>query len=119
MNQPGFWSQENTQDVIRKLKSLKALLNPLRAAVKADDDLSVMVEMGEEDESMAAEVLPAIEQLEQTLEELEVKALLSGPLDPNSALITINARDGGTDANDWAEMLLRMYLAWAKSNEYD
>ena len=48
------------------------------------------------------------------LDELEIKALLSGPLDANAALLTINARDGGTDANDWAEMLLRMYLNWAE-----
>jgi len=120
MGQPNFWdNQERAQDVVRKLKSLKALTKPLEEAVTADDDLGVMVEMGEEDESLAAEVLPAIETLEKSLEDLEVKALLSGPLDPNSALITINARDGGTDANDWAEMLLRMYLSWAKSNEYD
>jgi len=50
---------------------------------------------------------------------LETKALLSGPLDSNPALLTINARDGGTDANDWAEMLLRMYLNWAKDQNYD
>ena len=50
---------------------------------------------------------------------LETKALLSGPLDANAALLTINARDGGTDANDWAEMLLRMYLNWAKDHDYD
>ena len=120
MGQPTFWeNQERAQETVRKLKSLKALIKPLEEAVSADDDLGVMVEMGEEDASLAAEVLPAIEKLEKTLEDLEVKALLSGPLDPSPALITINARDGGTDANDWAEMLLRMYLAWAKSNEYD
>jgi peptide chain release factor 2 len=120
MGQPGFWdNSERAQDVIRKLKGLKTLVEPLREAVTSDEDLSVMIEMADEDESLAAEVLPAIELLEKTLVDLEVKALLSGPLDPNSALITINARDGGTDANDWAEMLLRMYLAWAKDHDYD
>jgi peptide chain release factor 2 len=53
------------------------------------------------------------------LEVLETKALLDGPFDANAAMLTINARDGGTDANDWAEMLLRMYLSWAKQNGYD
>ena len=47
------------------------------------------------------------------------KALLNGPLDASGAILTINARDGGTDANDWAEMLLRMYIAWAKKNGYE
>ena len=53
------------------------------------------------------------------LDDLEIKSLLSGPLDGSSALLTINARDGGTDANDWAEMLLHMYLAWARDHEYE
>ena len=57
--------------------------------------------------------------LERVVEVLETKALLSGPFDANPALLTINARDGGTDANDWAEMLLRMYLNWAKDHDYD
>ncbi len=60
-----------------------------------------------------------LDRLEQSVEVLETKALLSGPLDANAALLTINARDGGTDANDWAEMLLRMYLNWAKDHDYE
>ena len=78
-----------------------------------------MIEMAEEDEGMAAEVPGEVERLEKALDDLETKSLLSGPLDPSSALLTINARDGGTDANDWAEMLLRMYLAWARDHDYD
>ena len=53
------------------------------------------------------------------MEDLETKALLSGPLDANPAILTINARDGGIDANDWAEMLLRMYINWAEKSGYD
>jgi len=53
------------------------------------------------------------------LVDLELKALLSGPHDANNAILTINARDGGTDANDWAEMLLRMYLHWAAAQGYE
>jgi peptide chain release factor 2 len=78
-----------------------------------------MIEMAEEDEGFAAEAPDELERLEQATEQLELKALLSGPLDNNAAILTINARDGGTDANDWAEMLLRMYLAWARDNGYD
>ena len=57
--------------------------------------------------------------IERRLDDLETKALLSGPLDANAAILSINARDGGTDANDWAEMLLRMYLNWAKDHDYE
>ena len=78
-----------------------------------------MIEMAEEDAGMAAEVPVEIERLEKALDDLETKSLLSSPLDPSSALVSINARDGGTDAHDWAEMLLRMYLAWARDHEYD
>jgi len=74
--------------------------------------------MADEDESFAAELPGEIQRLETLLDELEVKALLDGPLDGNAAILTINARDGGTDANDWAEMLLRMYTAWAQKNDY-
>jgi peptide chain release factor 2 len=56
--------------------------------------------------------------LEEILEALELKALLSGPNDGAGAILSINARDGGTDANDWADMILRMYSAWAVANDY-
>lgn len=77
------------------------------------------MEMAAEDEGMAAEVPSELDRLEKMTDDLETKSLLSGPMDPSSALLTINARDGGTDANDWAEMLLRMYLNWAKAHDYD
>ena len=120
MGAADFWNnQERAQEVIAKLKALKALTKPLEEAIAAADDLTVMNEMAAEDAGMAADVPAATERLEAMLDELELKSLLSGPLDANSALLTINARDGGTDANDWAEMLLRMYLNWAAHNEYE
>jgi peptide chain release factor 2 len=73
-----------------------------------------MIEMAEEDEGFAAEVPGQLDGLEKALKALEVKALLNGRFDQNAALLSINARDGGTDANDWAEMLLRMYVNWAR-----
>jgi peptide chain release factor 2 len=100
------------------LKALKAVLKPAEELIRAADDLAALVEMAREDESLAEEVPGELKRVEKELETLETKALLDGPYDPNSALLTIYARDGGTDANDWAEMLLRMYLNWAKDNEY-
>ena len=119
MAAPDFWNdQEAAQAVVAELKGIKAILKPLAEAVKASGDLEAMVEMAEEDEDFAAEVPDQVESLESALEELELKALLNGRLDGNGALLTINARDGGTDANDWAEMLLRMYISWAQANQY-
>jgi peptide chain release factor 2 len=119
MAAPDFWgNQERARTLVAELKGIRALLKPLDEAMKAADDLGVMIEMAEEDEAFAAEVPGEVERLEEAVESLEVQALLNGPLDPNDALLTINARDGGTDANDWAEMLLRMYINWARDSEY-
>lgn len=115
-----FWnSQEQAQATVAELKGLKTVLKPLDEVVQQADDLGAMLEMAEEDEGIAAEVPGQVQQLERDLEDLETKALLSGPHDASDAILTINARDGGTDANDWAEMLLRMYIKWAEEHEYE
>ncbi len=95
-----------------------AVVAPLDEALAAYDDLEAMIEMAEEDPSFAEEAPAEIERIESLLERLKLSALLSGPNDSAGAIITINARDGGTDANDWAEMLLRMYIQWAGKNDY-
>jgi len=119
MAAPDFWAdQQQAQAVVAELKGLKSLLKPVGEVLQASDDLAAMVEMAGEDEGFAAELPGEIERLEKVVEDLEVQALLDGPLDRNNALMTINARDGGTDANDWAEMLLRMYINWAKAHDY-
>jgi peptide chain release factor 2 len=120
MAAPGFWADpQRAQQTVARLKGLKAVLKPITEALRASEDLGAMIEMAREDAGFAAEVPAEVERLEAALEDLEIKSLLSGPLDANNALVTINARDGGTDANDWAEMLLRMYLNWAKDQGYD
>ena len=120
MAAPDFWAdQQQAQAVVVELKGLKSILKPILEVLQASEDLAAMVEMAAEDEGFAAELPGEIERLEKAVEELETQALLNGPLDRNNALVTINARDGGTDANDWAEMLLRMYINWAKNHDYD
>lgn len=115
-----FWSdQEKAQVTVGELKGLKSLLKPLDEAIAASHDLEAMIEMAAEDDGFAAEVPGQLERLEGILEDLETKALLDGPFDTHGAILSINARDGGVDANDWAEMLLRMYLHWAESQGYD
>ena len=119
MAAPDFWGdQEAAQAVVAELKGIKALLKPVTETLEASGDLAALVEMAGEDEELAAEVPGELERVEKLLEELELKSLLDGPFDSNGALLTINARDGGTDANDWADMLLRMYGSWAKANDY-
>jgi peptide chain release factor 2 len=120
MGQPGFWdNQETAQSLVGELKSLKSVVAPLKATLESADDLAAMLEMAEEDQSLEQDVRNEVERIEAQIEELELKALLTGPNDPAGAIMTIHARDGGTDANDWAEMLLRMYMQWAQDHEYD
>ena len=114
-----FWdNQELARQVVEERKSLTDILKPLDEAISSSDDLSAMIEMAEEDESFAAEVPAEVERLESVVAGLKLRALLNGQHDAAGAILTINARDGGTDANDWAEMLLRMYTLWAQKNGY-
>lgn len=119
MGASGFWNnQDAAQEVIGQLKSLKSICGPLGDVVQSGDDLAALIEMAEEDESILDEVRGEISTLESKLDDLELKALLDGEHDACGAMMTINARDGGTDANDWAEMMLRMYIQWAQKNDY-
>jgi peptide chain release factor 2 len=119
MGQPGFWdNQEKAQALVVDLKTLKSILSPLENLVGNGLELSDLLEMADEDESLLADVRNEISELETLLEDLELKALLSGRFDASGAMLSIHARDGGTDANDWAEMLLRMYTQWAAKYDY-
>lgn len=119
MGDPGFWDDnESAQKTVSKLKSLKAIVVPMDELTSSVEDLAALFEMAEEDESIAVEVTSEINRLEKILEALELKALLNGPNDSAGAILSINARDGGTDANDWADMMLRMYSAWAVGEGY-
>ncbi len=114
-----FWSnQEKAQAVVGELKSLRAVVLPLKASLDAADDLDGLLEILAEDESAREEVVAEVARLDQQAEELELQALLDGPHDSSGALLSVHARDGGVDANDWAAMLLQMYIAWAGQNDY-
>lgn len=120
MGKPGFWdSQESAQETVGRLKSVKSVVTPMLELIETGEDLEALIEMAEEDESIENDVRQEVESLEKRLDELELKALLNGPHDASGAIMTIHARDGGTDANDWAEMLLRMYMSWARKNDYE
>lgn len=120
MSQPGFWDRaEAAREKVAQRKQVSAIVEPLSETAKRLGDLKAMLEMSEEDPSFDDEIRREVPQLEELLDSLELKALLGGENDAAGAILTINARDGGTDANDWAEMLLRMYCAWAEANEYE
>ena len=120
MAQGGFWdNQESAQATIAELKALNSILKPLDEAIAAAADLEVLLDMAREDAGLEAEVASEVDRLEGMVTQLELKGLLNGAFDSKGVIMTINARDGGTDANDWAEMLLRMYIHWAQKNDYE
>ena len=107
MGAPDFWdNQETAQEVVGQLKSLKSVCAPMTELLEKQEDLAALIEMADEDDSIESDVRTELESIEKELDSLELKALLNGPNDSNSAIMTIHARDGGTDANDWAEICL-------------
>ncbi len=119
MSRPGFWdNQERAQGVVGELKSLRLILKPLEDSLAAATDLDGLMELAGDDPSAEGDVRQEIERIEATLNDLELRALLNGPHDGAGAIMSIHARDGGTDANDWAEMLQRMYSQWAQKHDY-
>ena len=119
MGEPGFWDdQANAAKVsaehartTRKVESFSALQSDV-------DDLEGLVELAEEDPAMAAEVDEQFDSVEARLGALEEERLFSGPYDAGDALVTVNAGAGGTDAQDWAEMVLRMMMRWAEGRGF-
>jgi peptide chain release factor 2 len=114
---PELWNdQDRAQRVTRRMASLRADLGRLDALHARLDDLAAAIEL--EDPDLLEEAAVSLPALQTDIEQLEIRTLLSGEYDERDALITINSGTGGTDAADWAEMLLRMYLRWAERHEY-
>jgi len=113
MADPGFWSdQAKAQKVLRRRKRLDADLDLLKRLRSEEDDAKVLADWLEGGEDVAADLTAALDALEETAEAAEFQKMLGGDHDRANAILTINAGAGGTDSQDWAEMLLRMYLRW-------
>jgi peptide chain release factor 2 len=122
MEGPTFWNnQEKAQEFVAEMRRLKAALKPLDELSSGADDLHALIELADEDGSdeMAAEVRTAADSLQKQLEAAELQTSLAAPEDACSAYMTIQAGEGGTDAADFAEMLLRMYVRWCSTHNYD
>lgn len=121
ISQPGFWDdQAQAQTVMQTLNGLKQSLENLRRwqGQLADLDASLELLQLEDDPSLQAEAIATLHRLEAQLSAWEIEQLLSGPYDAKGAVLTITAGAGGTDAQDWAEMLLRMYRRWGENQGY-
>jgi peptide chain release factor 2 len=122
MGETGFWdNQEAAKPVIHELKLLKSQIDPLEAILKGVDDVRALYELAEEagDADSLAEADKMLSDLETKGERLELQALLGGKNDSLNCFFQIHAGAGGTEAQDWAEMLLRMYLYYFEKRGWD
>jgi peptide chain release factor 2 len=121
MSADNFWNnREKAQTIIDEANSLRAKIEPLAKAEKQLDDFRVMLELGEAEPPAAQaqieqELTRDLARFFKELDSLELKVFLNGPHDRKSCILSINAGAGGTEAQDWAEMLSRMYSRWAES----
>ena len=115
MESPEFWGdQRSAQKTIDQLKIVRAQIEPLELVMRKFEDATVGYEMAKEgnDAELLAEVDESIHQMVADMDKVEAQSLLSEKHDHRNCFITIQAGVGGTEANDWAEMLERMYLYW-------
>jgi peptide chain release factor 2 len=115
MQAPGFWDdQERAASVSAEHAAVSRRLESFRSLERDIDDLETLEEMAAEDESIASELEEQRASIDSRLGQLEEARLFSGEYDSGDAVVTVNAGAGGTDSQDWAEMLLRMEMRWAE-----
>jgi peptide chain release factor 2 len=120
MQEPGFWDDQSRAAAVsaehsratRKLESFRSLESEI-------GDLEGLADLAQEDESFAAELTEQVADIERRLDQLEEERLFQGRYDAGGAVVSVHSGAGGTDSQDWAEMLLRMYLRWAERRGFD
>ena len=120
-SQPTFWEDaSHARQFLQQLDRLKTQVEQVQRWGQALADVAAIQDLLKEtpDPALAAEAAQLLSQVEQGLSQWEIQQLLSGPYDASGAILSINAGAGGTDAQDWAEMLLKMYMRWAENQGY-
>ncbi len=121
-SEPDFWNDiENSQKVLQKIKTLKEKLEKYNRLTQEWEDAKTLCELGleENDESVFLEVEDSFKKFKKDFEALRLETLLTGPYDKNNAILTLHAGAGGTEAQDWVQMLLRMFTRWGESKGFN
>nr|WP_234970207.1 peptide chain release factor 2 [Carboxydothermus pertinax] len=119
--EPGFWDYyQEAQKILKELNRLKDDIEKFEGLLKVKEELEVLNLLLEEEENeeLAREAGTKAQELLEKLHRMEIALLLSGPYDKNSAIVSLHAGAGGTEAQDWVEMLYRMYTRWAEEKGY-
>lgn len=117
-----FWKDsKNSSKVLSKIKRLKSKCSDFKGIEKEIENLEELIELVklEPDEELEKEISIDVKKLQKNVEKLELTSLLSGKYDANNAIVTIHPGAGGTESQDWAQMLYRMYTRWANKNNYE
>ncbi|VTS02446.1 peptide chain release factor 2 : Bacterial peptide chain release factor 2 (BRF-2) OS=Isosphaera pallida (strain ATCC 43644 / DSM 9630 / IS1B) GN=Isop_2193 PE=4 SV=1: PCRF: RF-1 [Tuwongella immobilis] len=119
MEGPTFWDNpDEAQKTIQKVKTLNAVLKPFEELVSAKGDMDAMVELCDEDSSLEPDLTVEVDKVGSMLDAFEFQAMMSGKQDANNAILSIKPGAGGTDACDWAQTLMRMYIRWAERHGF-
>ena len=120
--QDGFWNdQEKSSKILAEIKSKKGKLNKYKDLSAELDNIIELVELLEleHDETIESELNANIKKISKAIESFELQTLLSGKYDSNNAILTLHPGAGGTESQDWAEMLYRMYTRWATKSGFE
>lgn len=120
MQEAGFWDDvQKAQEVTQEAKRVKDKIDKFKNLNERIDDVEVLKELMEEnDEETAKEIISEVKALSKEIDTLKIEIILSGEYDRNDAILTLHTGVGGSDANDWTEMLLRMYTRWCEKKGY-
>ena len=121
MGEPTFWDNpEAAQKITQELNDVKSGIETYKNLLTKFDDVQILLELAleEQDDSQEADIAAEIAEIEKGLENLRLEIMLSEPYDANNAILTLHAGAGGTEAQDWTQMLLRMYVRWAERHGY-
>lgn len=121
MQEPSFWDDiKMAQDITQQAKGIKDRIDRFNLVISKIEDLEVLIELSEEedDDYSMAEIKSEIRDLAQGVDKFRVEILLSGKYDKNNAILTLHTGAGGSDAQDWTEMLYRMYSRWCEKKGY-
>jgi peptide chain release factor 2 len=121
MSEPGFWETNGgAQKILKERASLLDGISPWKQEKKELEEMEILLQLIEEqgDEKEAHELLEKIQKSQEAIDQMEFRRMLGGEHDSSNAIVSINAGAGGTEAQDWVEMLLRMYLRWSEKMGY-